>query len=104
MFVAQESQVIFLQLAVIVFPETRKIEVNSMPFFGTETLIEGSGILIKIARLPQQVQCNIGKGNILLQHRTVTCPLGITLTQDQRVIRKMKSIEKLVRHILKMKK
>ena len=50
------------------------------------------GMLVQQPRLPNQIQTNIRQRNVLLQHRAVPTPLGVALSEDQRVVRQMQQV------------
>jgi hypothetical protein len=56
----------------------------------TSIVYECCSILVKITTLAQQIQCNIGQGNVLFKCRPMPGPFAQPLTHDEGVIGEVK--------------
>ena len=56
-------------------------------------------MLVEQAGLANQIEADVGHGNVFFQHRPVAAPLAIALTQHHRVVGQMQQIIELRHHM-----
>jgi hypothetical protein len=93
-FIAKKRQVVFLQFTVKAFPGPGKSLVHCTFFFLIEVVEKSRGVLLKVSCLSYKIKGNVGDGNVLFEHWSVTGPFAVALSKNQGIVGKVKGKKK----------